>query len=182
MLIGLHGAAGAGKDTAADRLCDSHGFQKMALADPIYGMVEAFLGTSVRDRPVKEGRVDWVGKSPRELLQLLGTEFGREILGHDVWIRHLMRRISWSEAADIVVTDVRFANEAAAIRARGGVVVEVVRPNALEAVSAQARTHSSEFGIPDDLIDVTIVNDGSVNDLLHRVDAAIADLLASTMK
>lgn len=188
MLIGLTGAAGAGKDTVAAHLFKGHGCLKLALADPLYAMISAMTGLPVEkmgDRKVKEADIAWIGASPRRLLQTLGTEWGRGTLGDDIWIKGLFRRIDkYSEivkAANFVVTDVRFANEAQAIRARGGRIVEIVRPRPLAGVPEEARQHSSEAGIPDELVDVSIVNDTDVAGLLARVDKALEWLLADTM-
>lgn len=192
MIIGLAGAAGAGKDTVADHLFKAHGCLKLALADPLYAMISAMTGLPVEkmaERSVKEQDIGWIGTSPRRLLQTLGTEWGRGTLGDDIWIKNLFRRIDsysaamgrWSNGANFVITDVRFANEAQAIRARGGHIVEIVRPMPLAGVPEDARLHSSEAGIPDELVDVQIVNDTDVAGLLARVDKAIQWLLSDTM-
>ena len=79
MLVGLCGAAGAGKNTVADFLTDSDGctFMQLAFADPLYECVSTITGLPVarlKDRDVKEAVLPWLGKSPRQLLQTLGTE------------------------------------------------------------------------------------------------------------
>lgn len=185
MIIGLAGAAGAGKDTVAMHLCGERQFIALALADPLYDMISAMTGIAperLADRAVKETALGWLGTSPRRMLQTLGTEWGRGTLGDDVWVKHLFRRIAaFGEHENFVITDVRFANEAQAIRARGGRIIEVVRPTPLAGVPDEARQHSSEAGVPDDLIDVTIVNDTDIAGLLGRVDKAIEWLLADTM-
>lgn len=176
MLIGLAGAAGSGKDTAASRLRDGHGFSSLALADPLYAMISIMTGLGpdrLADRKIKEANIDWLGVSPRKLLQTLGTEWARETIGEDVWINHLFRRIDKAGGGDFVVTDVRFQNEAEAIKSRGGYICEIVRPEPLAGISGITRSHSSEAGIPDWLVDVTIVNDTDVRGLLGRVDAAL---------
>lgn len=190
MIIGLTGAAGAGKDTVAAHLFQKHGCLKLALADPLYQMVSAMTGLPVEqlaDRKIKEADIDWVGTSPRRLLQTLGTEWGRGTLGDDIWIKNLFRRIDKYSAAlgrwqaGFVITDVRFANEAKAIRERGGHIIEIVRPTPLSGVPDEARQHSSEAGVPNDLVDVTIVNDTDVASLLVRVDKALEWLLEDTI-
>lgn len=181
MIVGLTGRAGSGKNTAAARLTAVHGFMEMALADPLYDMVAAMLDTPrdrLMDRAAKEKPIDWLGRSPRELLQLLGTEFGRTILGQEVWVSHLFRRIDRVATVDFAVTDVRFDNEAAAILARGGVVWRVVRPEA----DRRAVSHSSESGVAGSLVTTTIDNSGDIDDLNAAVDAAIRSLQNRTMK
>jgi len=185
MLIGLAGAAGAGKDTAAMHLSQERQFIAMALADPLYEMVAAMTGIAAErlaDRNVKETTIGWLGASPRRLLQTIGTEWGRGTLGDDVWVKHLFRRMADAgKNKNFVVTDVRFANEAKAIRERGGRIIEIVRPMPLAGVPEEARLHPSEAGIPDDLVDAQIVNDTDIAGLLSRVDKAIEWLLSDTM-
>lgn len=185
MLIGLTGAAGAGKDTVAMHLAGERQFIALALADPLYDMIAALTGITperLADRSIKEREIGWLGASPRRMLQTIGTEWGRKTLGDDVWIKHLFRRIAeLGEHENFVITDVRFANEAEAVHARGGRILEVVRPTPLPSVSGEARRHASEAGVPDDLVDIVVVNDGAICDLLERVDAALSDLLADTM-
>lgn len=192
MLIGLAGAAGCGKSTIAEHLRSRHKFFEFALADPLYDMVAAFTGLPndrLKDRSVKEEAIEWAGKSPRQLLQLLGTEFGRSVLGDDIWIRHLFRRIDATQAAmngywkrevecHFAVADVRFDNEAKAIRDRGGVIWRIVRPWQ-ERVGGD---HASEAGISAGLCDDTIVNDADVKALAASVDAALKSLQTGTIK
>lgn len=46
MILGLSGDAGVGKDTLADELCASHGFVKIALADPLKRILADTYGFS----------------------------------------------------------------------------------------------------------------------------------------
>ena len=81
-LIGLTGRAGCGKDTIASFLCEAHGFVQIALADPLRDGLKAMLGVTdeqLHRRDLKEAPIDWIGRSPRELLQTLGTEWGRAL-------------------------------------------------------------------------------------------------------
>ena len=168
-IIGFCGPAGAGKDLAASMVPGGH---RIAFADPLYQGLAVMLGVPegvLRDRSGKERPLAGFGASPRELLQTLGTEWGRQMICHDLWLRVAYWR--WEQAAAaglglIVVPDVRFANEARQIRSEGGEVWLIHRPG-VEPVAA----HSSEAGLPLKLIDRLIVNDGTVDQLRERVEA-----------
>lgn len=170
-VIGITGRAGAGKNLAASLV---PGGTVIQLADPIYDMLAVMLGVPVerlRDREFKESPVAWVGKSPRELLQTLGTEWGRNIVRQDLWIVVAQRRIAElleAGGGPVVVADVRFDNEADMIHAQGGVVWKIFRTDGRD-----ADAHSSEAGISPSLIDRTIFNDGTVADLRTAVDLAL---------
>lgn len=181
MIIGLCGAAGSGKDTVAQRLVEVHGHAKVALADPLYEAVSAITGMTVEelhDRSRKENALGWISCSPRRLLQSLGTEWGRDMIHPEIWVMSTMRRIEGIE--DVVVTDVRFNNEAEAILARGGVVWRV-EGRAADIGKASA-SHASEAGVAVKYIDWTIRNDGDLASLWEAVDAAYSRLLTYTMK
>lgn len=166
-IIGLAGAAGAGKDLSAGIL----GGERVSFSDPIYRGLAAMLGvpeSSLRDRASKElPGAGIFGRSPRQLLQTLGTDWGRERVSPEVWVALAAERWCRAIAAGVplvVVPDVRFPNEAAAIRAAGGEVWLIHRPDAGE-VSA----HSSESGLPLAAIDRLVVNDADVEQLQRRL-------------
>lgn len=83
----------------------------------------AFVGTiaQVIARGEKDG-----GASPRLLMQMIGTDWGRDMICSDLWIRlwHL-RAHSVPKEFGVVVDDVRFPNEAGAVRVFGGVVYRI---------------------------------------------------------
>ena len=176
MLIGLCGAAGAGKNTVASLLADADGqpFLQVSFADPLYQCVSLITGMPVeqlQDRAVKEQPIGWLdGKSPRQLLQSLGTEWGRELVCREIWVRSTMERIR-GETRSVVITDVRFDNEAEAIVQAGGQVWRVVRPGA-SCLASDAATHPSEYGIADHLVARTVANDGTLDDLRQALQTA----------
>lgn len=183
MLVGLCGAAGSGKDEVANRLALTLGLRKLAFADPLYDAVAAITGKPVewlKDRRNKESVIPWVGKSPRELLQLLGTEFGREMICDDIWVRRAMRAADEAGEPGVVITDVRFDNEAIAIRDKGGVILEVVRRGARCLAETTAK-HSSEAGISREHVLAVICNYGTLAELGASVDAVFRSLHADIM-
>ncbi len=109
----------------------------------------------VRDNGVKF--MKWVKQfenrlfSPREFLQKLGTEFGRKQLGPDVWVETLLS--SLDKDKNYIIPDVRFDNEASAIKKYGGEIIRTLRPG----TEGCEDTHESESGIDESYVDTTIV-------------------------
>jgi len=166
-IIGITGRARSGKDTLANFLVDDHGFLKLSFAAPLRAFVADITGMTIaemEDGPAKEAPLDWLdGKTPRYLMQTVGTEWGREMIDRDLWVKVVENKIRQARregAAGVVISDVRFDNEAAFIRQWGGRVVEVVRPGAA-AVSA----HVSEAGVSVEHLDGLYVNSGALSEL-----------------
>jgi hypothetical protein len=169
MLIGLHGYPGVGKDAIANIL-SAHGYRRLAFADKLRESLLALNpvvliegGRGHRLRPVVEAMGWDTAKrripEVRELLQRFGTEVGRELLGTDVWVDLAFRDAPPSAT---VITDVRFPNELAAVRSRGGVVVEVRRPG-----HGAVNDHASETR---HACDYTLDNDGDIDALREKVE------------
>jgi hypothetical protein len=104
----------------------------------------------------------------RRVLQTLGTEWGRATLGQDVWVHCWRMHVRSLGPVAVVADDVRFDNEAAAVRALGGETWAVVRPGA-----AGAGTHASEAGVSRELIDRWLLNDTSVDEFLANADRVL---------
>ena len=169
-IIGITGRARSGKDTLASFLVDHHHFGRVALADPLREFIADITGLEYHellDGPAKEEPIAWLGgKSPRQMMQTLGTEWGREMVDDGIWLAVCGRRIERLKRegfVGVVVPDIRFDNEAEFIRSKGGVVVEVRRDGAA-AVSA----HASEAGISEHLIDYCVHNNGTLLDLARH--------------
>ena len=86
-IIGLTGQPFNGKDTAARYLADVHGFHPIAFADPLRAGLKAMLGLTDADfSPERKERViHWLGKTPVQLLESLGTTWGQTELYLQVW-------------------------------------------------------------------------------------------------
>jgi cytidylate kinase len=174
MIIGLCGTAGAGKNTVADILVEDYGFQAVSFAGPVYEAVSAITGLPVehlQDRRYKEKPIGWLGSSPRELLQTLGTDWGRKMIHENLWIVIALNNIAKITEAggNVVVTDVRFDNEATALTLAGGSVWQVNRP-CETSCGRKERDHDSENGVSQDLVNVVINNDSTVHYLRERVN------------
>lgn len=171
-LIGLTGPARAGKDTVAEYLVRQHDFVQHSFAAPIREFVARILGVTLGElEATKEAPIAWLdGKTPRYLMQTAGTEWGRELIADDLWVRSCLARArqDMDEGRSVVISDVRFDNEAAVIRGLGGKVLRLQRSQA-----GTRSVHASESGVAPHLVDLTIVNDGTPSDLYHRVATAI---------
>lgn len=166
MLIGLAGYARSGKDTVASMLGD---YERKAFADPIRESLMALnplltptehLADVVKRQGWDEAKVNY--PEVRRLMQVLGTEVGRRLIDPNIWVHLALRGIRPSD--DVVFTDVRFQNEAIAIRNMGGQVWRVNRPG-IEAVNS----HSSETAMDGWKYDRVINNYGSLEELRSQL-------------
>jgi len=140
MIVGFVGLIGAGKDTAADYLVNTHGFRRDSFANTLKDAVACVFGW---DRTLLEGRTaearawreqpdTWwstrLGRSitPRWVLQYWGTDVLRMNFHDDIWIASLENKMR-KTTDDIVISDVRFPNEIQAIHNSGGIVVRIKR-------------------------------------------------------
>jgi post-segregation antitoxin (ccd killing protein) len=177
MIIGLSGYARTGKDTVANILVEQHGFTKLAFADP---MREALLRLNpfievndIQHMPLDQAlRVysweDLKSESPdiRGLMQRIGTEVGRQMFGENVWVDLAMKEAAKYE--NVVFSDVRFLNEADALRNAGGSIWRIERPG-IEA----ANDHISETGLDDYSFNAVLSNDRGTEELVDTVASGI---------
>lgn len=190
LLIGITGRAGAGKSTVARMLSADYAFTELALAEPILDMLCALFATAGIDgawaveRSLKEQPTQ-LGYSYRHLAQTLGTEWGRH-LHPDFWLRVLALRLQSAELAteNIVVSDIRFPNEADFITARGGVIVRVLRRPLEETPGSTprfspTRPHASESHTDHLPVTTELLNFGSQATLADQVNRLITTLRAA---
>lgn len=174
VLIGLTGRAGAGKSTAAHYLNAVHGFSRTRFAGPLKDMLRAIgLSEDEIEGDRKETPCALLGgATPRHAMQTLGSEWGRDLIHPELWA------VIWQEKTrrlldagySVCVEDVRFPNEAAAVKALGGHIMRVRTfdpPPAGDHISEQ---HDLPY-------DVSVLNDWHSLDVFHaRLDGAL-DLL-----
>lgn len=153
-----------------------HTLVQIALADPIYAMADALLvsfgiDTEWGDREWKEKVHPLLSVSPRRILQTLGTDWGRQLIAPDIWTNLAKGRIARlvSSGFGVLVTDVRFENEADIIRAEGGCIWHVVRE------VPPVEGHVSEDGIVFKSGDTVIDNFGTLEELKIEVCRGLKD-------
>ena len=177
VIIGFAGKKGCGKSTAATHLCQKLGFVKHSFADPLKAMTYQFIkGFGYSDMDVdhymrvdKEFPIPLIGRSARLIMQTLGTEWGRNCIRDDVWVRVERYRLISTKAQWIVYDDIRFENEAELIRDKGGVIIHIDRDDLVD-----PDHHASERGIINHDDDLFIDNDADdVKDFLFDLDLLI---------
>lgn len=166
-ILGITGKARVGKDTFADVLVSKHGFVKLSFATPIREMISVLTGLTLEqlsDGSLKEEVIDVFGKSPRQMMQSLGTQWGRDMIRRDLWLRLLENKVQQlqldSAVRGIVIADVRFDDEAFFIRDQlEGIVIQINRPDTI-----QVNDHVSEKGLQSFTVEVTLVNDATLHE------------------
>lgn len=176
-ILGLSGWARNGKDTVADHLISKYGYKRISFAAPmkeaLYRLNPKITINSVMGTPIRIG-VDvygWddlktYGPEVRELLQRFGTEVGRELWGEDFWVNAAIDNIP--DGSKVVISDVRYPNEADAVKKLGGEVWRVVRPG-----FGAANDHASEHALNDYDFDYMIENNSGMEALYDSIDSKL---------
>lgn len=180
VVIGLSGQAGAGKDTVADYLVQSWGFSKVSFAGPLKDAISSMFcitKAQMEDRKLKEQVIEEWGKSPRQLNQWLGTEVMRKQFDVDFFLKRMDISIGYEDL--VVVSDVRFDNEAEYIRRKwGGLIWRIEAPSRVQNdMVGDTKAHETEQGISPSLVDASINNDGDFYFTTQQVDNHLTDVL-----
>jgi hypothetical protein len=191
LIVGLTGRAGSGKDTVGGILVRELGYTRLAFADALKSMALA-INPIIREYQFPKhperlvplvSMLGWEGAKKdgevRRFLQALGDEGVRKHLGEDAWIAALLK--AWAEVGPederpvkIVITDVRYPNEAALAQSNG-VCWRIVRPGREEIATPE---HSSEALVDTLDVDLVIMNNGSLDELKATVLAQAAETFA----
>lgn len=204
MIIGIVGLIGSGKTTAGEILQQQFGFVSESFAKPLKDAVAIIFGwprdmvegataesRAWRDRPDQfwSDALGWA-VTPRKVLQMMGTEAGRQVFGQNLWTASLIGRLR--PQYNYVITDVRFANEIAALKQVNATIVRIRRgpepawlPLAYDVKQGlskyetdlrgpgHALPHISEWDWIGEPIDVTIDNDGTIDELRAKISALV---------
>lgn len=199
MIVGLLGFIGSGKGTAGDILKDM-GFTPVSFAKGVKDVASELFGwprhllegdtqhsREWREKPDEFWSYEF-GKefTPRQALQLLGTEVGRDVFHPDFWIIKLKQYIEENPEQNYVITDVRFRNEINFINKFGGTTIEIqrgVKPHWYDIASKanngdikaeqfmidRSDVHESEWKWVGCNIDHSLENNGSMEDLKENL-------------
>ncbi len=183
-LIGLYSSVpGCGKTEVTNFLANNHGYLPVKFAGTLKAMLHPMLEAigvedprRYTDGALKEEVIPFLGVSCRFLMQTLGTDWGRALVKPTVWVDVAAARIRrlLSDGTACVVDDMRFPNEYQAIRDLGGACIRITRPG-----RTAPNGHPSEGLLDGFDFDMTLVNDGSLqdlqtitHDLYHRLNNA----------
>jgi len=153
-----------------------------------------FMPTTIDGRGLDNFEAEYVGLeklTPRKLLQLIGTECGRQIIHPNIWVNALMSQYKLERMHPIgdlhpradkfpnwIITDVRFLNEVKAIKDRKGVIIRVNRPPKTSlSWSGLEDKHESEISLDNYKdFDFVITNDRDTDKLIEQVRSILYDL------
>ena len=178
MIIGLSGYAQSGKDTVAGMLIGLHKYEKVAFADTIRNLLyemdpfvtDGELSFRLQDVVDTYGweNAKKVAPEIRRLLQELGVG-GRHLFGLNFWVNQALNPHIYEHPAvgvnkNIVVTDVRFINEAETVKSLGGQIWRINRPGV-----GPVNNHVSETNLDDWNFDAVINNNGGMEHLIAQI-------------
>lgn len=174
-VVGLTGYAGSGKDTAAAGLIAA-GYRPMAFADGVRELALAvdpwILVPLLTPEPMRLSLLvakrgwHWAKTNVpevRAILQNIGKGV-RDLVGSDSWVAAMGARWLAAGRPDVVITDVRYPNEAAWVRRLGGFVIRIERPGV-----GPANDHESETLVDAIRPDTGFINDGTPEQLQQEV-------------
>lgn len=176
-LLGICGRMQSGKDTLGEYLVREQDYRRMAFADKVKEAVVAFdplmqageLGGVIRlssyrmpyETPVELcNRIKNTVPELRRAMQAMGDEVGRQLFGPTFWIDQVLVDAQ-KYRGRVVITDVRYPNEADAIKAAGGYMMRITRPGLV-----MASNHPSESMVDECKVDYEVVNDGTLEQYL----------------
>jgi len=166
-IVLIAGDKRAGKDTVANIIADR--IEKVTIlhyADLMKEILAETLGMSLEELETKKNDYNF---KHREYLQRFGMKM-REVFGEDVWVDKLKAVIQHIPSDHlIVIPDFRIPNEAL----DGATTIKVINPRA-----KRTDKHISENALNNFKFDVTVINDGTLEQLDDKVEDVLGRLRA----
>jgi hypothetical protein len=169
-------AARSGKTTVAEYLMSRHGFERVRFAAPLKAMAAALfqqMGFTLRDimdmveGEAKDLPVPGYDFKPRDLMKTLGTEWGRQMVGMDMWTEVARRKIAQA-GSRVVIDDLRFRNELLMLRGMDATMVRIDRSG----VGAGDPRYEGQLNAY--LFDHYLTNDGPLGRLYEAADRIVS--------
>lgn len=174
-LIGLHGKPRVGKDTVANYLISRRNLRRygpsVRVKDTAAVMFdvprEYFDDDNMKDVVDPFWKITY-----RQMAQKVGKESSRDIFGDDIWMRHVEKQLLTLDSAyGFILADIRYASEIKWIKEHGGDVYYVLRE---DAPKSSDQGHPVDAGLPLDLADILIYNNGTKDELYANVENEMA--------
>jgi len=162
--------ARSGKDTAAEYLQAQYGGEIFKFAQPIYDIMQAAHKIAGIDSFKDTKFLTWIG-----------TDWGRSI-NKDLWVNNCIDRINAAQKRgcymsgepfvdNFFVTDMRFPNEAQALKNNGFLLVRIDRD---DRPSENRASHESENAMNDFTDwDVVVDNNGNIQEFYNQIQNLI---------
>lgn len=189
-LIGLYSPRmQSGKSTVAEHLQLNHNFKRISFAEPLKQMVRGMLfeltgsGTTADNMVYfhqKEDKIDDLGVTPRWIMQTLGTEWGRDLIHPDLWIKIAMAKVRrlLSQGFSVVIDDMRFPNEYRAVKELGQAWIIMRSVCDKDNSWADLDAHASEGQLDWFEFDNVLFNCSTKEDLFNAVDGDLTQPIA----
>jgi hypothetical protein len=197
LLLGITGSAQSGKDTFAEMLAEElkkqtdQRFVLMAYAHELKLRVqkdfdlsyEQLWGTEKEFADERYRRPEWkhldggtvTHWTPREIMQNYG-QFYRTI-DYGFWVKYLFGVIKQNDYKNVIITDIRYPNEAQPIVDSDGYVIKITRGNKAE---IHNQYHSSEISMAKyDKIDFIVGNNDTLDELKHNAVDVVKQIIIS---
>lgn len=177
-LIGIIGQKRVGKDTMADYIIKNYNYTKKSLADPLKDACKSIFLLSNEQlygdkKEIPDSR--WNNTTPRQLLQIVGTQLFREDLNkyipelnnlqNTIWIHNFELWYANNKHNKVVIPDIRFKDEAKMIKDNGGVLIKITRGE-----FNTSDLHKSEQELEEIVADAYIFNNSTINEYYKTID------------
>lgn len=182
MLIALYAPTmQSGKTEVADVLVNHRGFVKVKFADGLKRVCSVLLDEAglppeiiyrCLDGDLKEWIIPGLDVTGRYLMQTCGTDWGRDKIHKQLWVRSTYKKLQAhaAQGRNVVIDDLRHENELSMVQQAGGFPVRVIRANA-----TPYSGHSSE-GMLDNVPMHELHNNGTLEQL-HQAAYQLPELL-----
>jgi len=165
MYILIGGKKQSGKSTTSAMIKELSliSFQEEMFSRKLKEMACKLLDCSMEDLESEEFKEveAFAGVTVRQVLQKLGTDFGRDLIGKDIWVDAVLNNYVYGE--NLIISDVRFINELNLLNNVPGFSIYVMNS------SSSTDPHKSENSLTKDNFDYVISNTGTLKELEDKI-------------
>lgn len=153
-LIGIVGYQGSGKTSLTNAAINCWNGPRntivMGFSDPMYDMLSA-LGVPnelIFDKSKWDDPVEILcGRTLRHATRTLGTEWGRNFIGDDLWTNAALKRANEyrDTGGNVIIDNCRFPSEFKRLVAEGATMVALLRPSIVPDLSHVSEQHIADL-------------------------------------